>query len=160
MPFLDRRGARLCALTLCFALPLSAADKKKPTNAPANTPPSYEQPQPARENIDLAMYTAIRDEGISHSHVMDYASGLMDGIGPRLTGSPNAKRANEWTRDQFTAMGCTNAHLEDWGELGMGWQQVNTWLRMTAPDTGVMIAQAAPWSPATSGPVTAPIIWL
>ena len=45
----------------------------------------------------------------------------MDGIGPRLTGSPNLKRANEWTRDQFTAMGCSNAHLEDWGEFGMGW---------------------------------------
>jgi carboxypeptidase Q len=91
---------------------------------------------------------------------MEYASGLMDGIGPRLTGSPNLKRANEWTRDQFTAMGCTNAHLEDWGEFGMGWQQLNTWVRMTAPDAAVFIAQAAPWSPATKGPVTAPAVWV
>jgi len=28
----------------------------------------------------------------------------MDSIGERLTGSPNMKRANEWTRDQLTAM--------------------------------------------------------
>jgi len=43
----------------------------------------------------------------------------MDAIGPRLTGSPNLRRANEWTRDQLTAMGCSNAHLEDWSEFGM-----------------------------------------
>ena len=48
------------------------------------------------------------------------------------------------TRDQLTAMGCVNAHLEDWGEFGMGWQQLNTWVRMTSPDTAVFIAQATP----------------
>ena len=52
------------------------------------------------------MYQRIREEGINHSHVMEYASALDDDIGPRLTGSANLKHANEWTRDQFTAMGC------------------------------------------------------
>jgi hypothetical protein len=106
------------------------------------------------------MYQRIRDEGIGHSHVMEFASALMDGIGPRLTGSPNVKHANEWTRDQLAAMGCTNAHLEDWGEFGMGWQQLNTWVRMTAPDPAVFIAQAAPWSPSTSDAVSGPAISL
>lgn len=69
-------------------------------------------------------------------------------------------KANAWTRDQFTAMGCSNAHLESWGEFGMGWQQMNAWARMTAPDTAVFIAQAAPWSPATQGPVTGEAVWL
>jgi hypothetical protein len=91
---------------------------------------------------------------------MEYASALDDDIGPRLTGSANLKHANEWTRDQFTAMGCSNAHLEDWGEFGMGWQQLNTWVRMTAPDAAVFIAQAAPWSPATNGAINAPAIWI
>ena len=86
---------------------------------------------------------------------MDYAGGLADGIGPRLTGSPNMAKANAWTRDQLTKMGCANAHLEDWGEFGMGWQQLNTWVRMTEPDTAVFVAQATPWSPSTNGPVTA-----
>jgi carboxypeptidase Q len=130
-----------------------AADKDKKA-APTPATPSYEQPQPARETLDYAMYQRIRDEAITNSHVMEYASGLADGIGPRLTGSPNVKRANEWTRDQLTAMGCSNAHLEDWGEFGMGWQQLNTWVRMTAPDTAVTIAQAIPWSPATNGDVS------
>jgi carboxypeptidase Q len=111
--------------------------------------------QPPTESIDLNAYNAIREEGLQHSHVMDYAGGLIDGIGPRLTGSPNMAKANAWTRDQLTKMGCVNAHLEDWGEFGMGWQQLNTWVRMTEPDTAVFLAQATPWSPSTKGPVTA-----
>ena len=147
---------RAVALSLCFAiaLPSLAADKKAPAQA---TQPSYELPQPQRENLDLNMYQLIRQEGLMHSHVMEYASALADGIGPRLTGSPNLQKANDWTRDQLTAMGCVNAHLEDWGEFGMGWQQLNMWIRMTSPDTAVLIAQAAPWSPATNGPVTAQV---
>src|SRR5271169_4995508 len=151
------------AVLLMVALPLStlAADKgKKTTNpAPAGTP-SYDQPQPAKESLDYAMYDRIRDEGLAHSHVMDFASALADGIGPRLTGSPNLKRANEWTRDQLTAMGCANAHLEDWGEFGMGWQQLNTWVRMSSPDTAVFIAQAAPWSASTNGAIEGPVVWI
>jgi carboxypeptidase Q len=146
------RSVRLTAvLFLGLVLPFAvfAADKKTEADRP-----SYEQPQPVRESLDSTMYQRIREEGLAHSHVMDYASALMDGIGPRLTGSPSLRRANEWTRDQLTAMGCSNAHLEDWGEFGMGWQQLNTWVRMTSPDTAVFIAQAGPWSPATSGPVS------
>jgi carboxypeptidase Q len=121
---------------------------------------SYDQPQPEHENLDLQMYQRIRDEGLYHSHIMEYASALTDGIGPRLTGSPNMAKANAWTRDQFTAMGCSNAHLESWGEFGMGWQQLNAWARMTSPDTAVFIAQAAPWSPATPGAVSGEAVWL
>jgi hypothetical protein len=90
---------------------------------------------------------------------MEYASALTDGIGPRLTGSPNMAKANAWARDQLAAMGCVHARLEDWGEFGMGWQQLNTWVRMAAPDPAVFIAQAAPWSPATNGPVTASLVY-
>ena len=111
--------------------------------------------QPATESLDLGMYNAIRAEGLEHSHVMDYAGGLIDGIGPRLTGSPNMAKANAWTRDQLTKMGCVNAHLEDWGEFGMGWQQLNTWVRMVEPDTAIFVAQATPWSPSSNGPVKA-----
>ena len=95
-----------------------------------------------------------------HSQVMETLSYLTDVIGPRLTGSPGLKRANEWTRDQLTAMGCTNAHLEDWGEFGMGWRQLNTWVRMSAPDTAVFIAQALPWSASSHGPVNGAAIWM
>ena len=148
-------------LLICFILPLSAADKSKTnTNSSDANKPSYELPQPAKENLDYNMYQQIRIEGLTHSHVMEYASALMDGIGPRLTGSPNLKHANEWTRDQLAAMGCTNAHLEDWGEFGMGWQQLNTWTRMASPDTAVFITQAAPWSPSSNGAISGQAVWM
>lgn len=147
-------------LSMLFVVSLFPADKKAVAPNSSSATAAYDQPQPAREQLDYNMYQRIRDEGLAHSHVMEYASGLMDGIGPRLTGSPNLKHANEWTRDQFTAMGCKNAHLEDWGEFGMGWQQLNTWVRMTSPDTAVFIAQASPWSPATNGPVSAQAVWV
>lgn len=144
-----------------LSVSLSAADKQKRESAAKETPkPSYELPQPATETLDYDAYGSIRIEALTHSHVMEYASALMDGIGPRLTGSPNVKKANEWTRDQFAAMGCSNAHLEDWGEFGMGWVQLNTWLRMTSPDEAVFIAQAGPWSPSTKGSVSASAVWV
>jgi len=149
------------AVLLCLRVGVSAADKKsKDAKADDTNKPSYELAQPATENLDYTMYQRIRDEGLAHSHVMEFASGLMDGIGPRLTGSPNLKRANEWTRDQFAAMGCSNAHLEDWGEFGMGWRQLNTWVRMSEPDTAVFIAQALPWSASSKGPVHGRAIWV
>jgi carboxypeptidase Q len=144
-------------LSLATALPFAAmaTDKAKSEKAkPAAEVDPYAEVQPATETLDLAAYQRIRDEGLNHSHVMDFASALMDGIGPRLTGSPNVKKANEWTRDTLTKIGLQNAHLEDWGEFGLGWQQLNTWARMTAPDTAVLIVQATPWSPSTPGPVT------
>jgi len=150
-------------LLLMAGLSLSMLAKEKDkklaaTKEPAK--PSYELLQPDKETLDYAAYASIRAEALGHSHVMEYASALMDGIGPRLTGSPNLKKANEWTRDQFTAMGCSNAHLEDWGEFGMGWEQLNTWIRMTSPDKAVFIAQAAPWSPSTKGPVSGLAVWV
>ena len=150
----------LPAIVLIAAVTLFAAEKPKPAaKAPAATDP-YAEVQPATETLDLNMYQRIRDEGLNHSHVMEFASALMDGIGPRLTGSPNAKKANEWTRDTLTKIGLENAHLEDWGEFGMGWQQLNTWARMVTPDTAVLIVQATPWSPSTAGPVTGDVVFV
>jgi len=151
---------KFALLLASLVVPLSAADNNKTDASSQASQSSYESPQPAKENLDLTMYQRIRDEGLGHSHVMEYASALVDGIGPRLTGSPNMKRANDWTRDQLAAMGCSNAHLEDWGEFGMGWQQLNTWVRMASPDAAVFIAQAAPWSPSSHGAVQGPAVWM
>ncbi|HEX4286220.1 MAG TPA: M20/M25/M40 family metallo-hydrolase [Terracidiphilus sp.] len=149
-------AALLCAAS---ALNAAAADKSKAQAAPTATDP-YAEVQPAIETLDLNMYQRIRDEGLNHSHVMEFASALMDGIGPRLTASPNAMKANEWTRDTLTKIGLENAHLEDWGEFGLGWQQLNTWAHMVTPDTGILIVQATPWSPSTAGAVTGDVVFV
>ncbi len=148
------------AALLAVALLLHAAEKPKhAATAPAPTDP-YAEVQPATESLDLDMYQRIRDEGLNHSHVMEFATALMDGIGPRLTGSPNLAKANAWTRDTLTKIGLENAHLEDWGEFGLGWQQLNTWAHMVTPDTAVLIVQATPWSPSTPGPVTGDVVFV
>ena len=142
-----RTLARWCALILLtggFSLASVAADKK--------VDPSFSGPQPVTESIDLAMYARIREEGLKHSHVMQFAGALSDGIGPRLTGSPNMAKANAWTRETLTAIGLENAHLEDWGEFGMGWQQINTWVRMVSPDPEPLWAQGGTVVAGDEGP--------
>ncbi|HEY6489132.1 MAG: M20/M25/M40 family metallo-hydrolase [Terracidiphilus sp.] len=146
----------LAASLLCAAAAAYPADK--PKSSVAIDP--YAEVQPATESLDLNMYQGIRDEGLNRSHVMEFATALADGIGPRLTASPNAMKANEWVRDTLTKIGLENAHLEDWGEFGLGWQQLNTWARLVVPDTAVLIVQATPWSPSTSGPVTGDVVFV
>src|SRR5258706_1509292 len=94
----------------------------------------------SQEKVDLETMSRIRYEGFRDSKVMDLASGLMDSIGERLTGSPNMKRANEWTRDQLTAMGLSNSHLEPWGPFGRGWANQYVNVRMTPPDIVTRLA--------------------
>jgi hypothetical protein len=153
----------LAAAVLAAAVQLYAGDKPKAKAvppAPAAVVDPYAEVQPATESLDMTMYQRIRDEGLNRSHVMELASALADGIGPRLTGSQNLAKANAWTRDTLTKFGLENAHLEDWGEFGMGWMQLNCWARMVTPDTAVLIAQATPWSPATAGPVTGDVVFV
>ena len=61
----------------------------------AQTNPAAATPSRTSTNNPIAQ---IRDEGLNRSQVMQTLSYLTDVIGPRLTGSPNLKRANEWTR--------------------------------------------------------------
>jgi hypothetical protein len=110
--------------------------------------------QEKQEKVDYETITRIRYEGFRDSKVMELASGLMDSIGERLTGSPNMKRANEWTRDQLTAMGLSNAHLEPWGPFGRGWANQYVNARMTSPDITPLIVYAKAWTPGTNGVVT------
>src|SRR6266550_2178117 len=57
-----------------------------------------------------------REEGLTtNSQVMKTLSYLTDVIGPRLTGSPNLKHANDWTQDKLASWGLKNAHQEAWG---------------------------------------------
>jgi carboxypeptidase Q len=104
--------------------------------------------------VDLEVVTQIRQEGFHNSQVMQTATALADGIGERLTGSPNVKRANEWTRDQFTKWGLQNAHLEAY-KFGRGWQNEFTSVRMVSPDFVQLIAYPKAWTASTNGVVKA-----
>lgn len=112
----------------------------------------------AQEKVDLETITRIRYEGFRDSKVMEIASGLMDGIGARLTGSPNMKKANEWTRDKLTEFGLVNAHLEPWSPFGRGWSNEYVDVRMISPDNAPLIAYAKAWTPGTNGPVRGEVV--
>ena len=81
-----------------------------------------------------AAYARIRDEGLSRSKVMDYATELIDGVGPRLTGSRNLKKAIDWAREQLTQMGLSHVRAESWGSLGSAGSSATSgsaWWRLT-----------------------------
>ncbi|HYI09755.1 MAG TPA: M20/M25/M40 family metallo-hydrolase [Thermoanaerobaculia bacterium] len=120
---------RRLALLLALSLPLFAADSP-----------------------NLQTITRIRQEGFRNSKVMEYAQTLTDTIGARLTGSPGMRRANEWTRDELTKMGLSNARLEPY-TFGRGWVAESASVRMLAPGAQQLYALPMAWSPATDGPV-------
>ena len=91
----------------------------------------------------------IREESAAHSKVKDYATQLIDGIGPRLTGSPNLAKAVEWARKTATVVGLEDVRTESWGEFGLGWEERNVSLSLVQPFASPLIARAAPWSPPT-----------
>ena len=80
-----------------LVLSLSSFAAEKPKAAPALV-------QPAVETLDLETIARIRDEGFNHSHIMEYASGLFDDVGPRLTGSPDFAKAEQWSLEQLRRM--------------------------------------------------------
>jgi carboxypeptidase Q len=107
------------------------------------------------DDPDLTVVTEIRQEGFRHSQVMNILTGLTDEIGPRLTGSPNMKKANEWTRERLTEFGLVNGHLEPWGPFGRGWSNEFTSVRMLSPDTAMLYALPKAWTNGTAGAVKA-----
>src|ERR1051326_1106504 len=65
---------------------------------------------------------AILAESRTSSEIMANLTHLCDEIGPRLTGSPNLKRAGEWAAGKMKQYGLTNVHLESW-PLPEGWER-------------------------------------
>src|SRR5512135_2662892 len=91
------------------ALPLAAALGALLLSPALRLPPAL-----ADEKLDWAAVGRIREEGFRHSQLMETAGQLTDVLGPRLTGSPEYKRAAEWARRQLESWGLANAHLESW----------------------------------------------
>ena len=101
----------------------------------------------------------IRDEGLNHSQVMQTLSHLTEAIGPRLTGSPNLKRANAWTRDTLASWGLTNAHLEAWGPFGRGWSLKRFSAEIVEPQTIPLIGCPNAWSPGFDRPFVGDVVF-
>jgi carboxypeptidase Q len=147
-----RRSAIVFLLLYALLLPNFAVTAQQPT-PPAQTP---QQSPPKDPNDPIER---IKDEGMNRSQVMQILGYLSDVIGPRLTGSPGMKRANEWTRDKLAEWGLQNAHLEAWGPFGRGWTLKNFNAEVTEPQTIPLIAYPKAWSPGLKGTLTADVVY-
>lgn len=112
----------------------------------------------AQEPVDTAMVRKIRDEGLNHSKVMETAFYLTDASGPRISGSPELKHAQEWAVKQLTSWGLVNAKREPWGKFGKGWEVKKNYVAMTAPYYHALIAIPKAWTPGTNGPISGDVV--
>lgn len=105
----------------------------------------------AQENIDLSAVQKIKNSALTESKVMDYALGLSDLNGPRLSGTPGLKNAMEYAKSELIKAGIKNVRLEPWGTFGRGWQMEKVYVAMTAPYYSPLIAYPKAWTPNTNG---------
>src|SRR4051812_37321343 len=82
---MPRHVTRVAVATLLFSVPALAIAQDFPTGDPT--------------------LKRIYDEGMQRSQAYKFGQALMDSIGPRLTGSPQNRAANDWIVKTYAAMG-------------------------------------------------------
>ena len=135
-------GRMIAAIVLCTATPLSLAASA--ANVQGAT--------------DLAMISAIRNEGLQSSQVMDHLSWLADVYGPRIAGTPALLQASDWAMAQFQKWGLSGVHREYYAQ-GEGWSLVKANIAMTEPQAMPIIGLPLGWTPGTNGPVEADVVF-
>jgi hypothetical protein len=114
-------------------------------------------PLAAQEPVDKDAVAFFRDQGLSHSQVMDHLSWMCDVYGPRLTGSPNLRRAQKWAAETFTSFGL-KAHTEAWGPFGRGWRCERALVEVVGDNPWPVLAYPKAWSPGIAGRVEAEVV--
>lgn len=130
---LRRRAIAVSLIISLFALPLIAETSDR----------------------DDEIRASIRKEGMEHSQIMKTMHMFTDVYGPRLTGSPNHKRAADWAVKQMTDWGLQNAHLEPWDFGHPGWLNERLTAHIISPVKDVLSCEVLSWTPSTRGPVRA-----
>ena len=141
------RKPLLVAMIAALTLSLCAAEKPKAKSQPQPSSEAKKDPNA----LDYETISRIRAEAFRGSEVMKTLSELTDEVGPRLTNSPNQKRAADWAAAKMKSYGLQNVHLEPWGTFGKGWSYQVSHVRMTAPDTAELLALPKAWTPSTEG---------
>ncbi len=112
---------------------------------------------PADERADLSAIWKIKDEGLNRTQVMEILSYLTDVHGPRLTGSSQMRKAQEWAQTKFKEWGLENVHTERY-EFGRGWNLKRFSAHMVEPTYSPLIAYPKAWTPGTRGLVRAEVM--
>jgi hypothetical protein len=106
---------------------------------------------------DQATIDAIIREGKDHSQVMKKLTELCTKFGPRLTGSPELAAGQQWAMAEFRKMGLTNVHLDEWGEVPVGFDRgPHNSAQLITPDrTEQLVFTTNCWTNGTNGVVRA-----
>jgi hypothetical protein len=115
--------------------------------------------QTLAQKPDSIVIQNIVKEAVTNSQLQPLAHQLLDGIGPRLVGTPQMKAAAEWAIAKYKSWGI-DARVENWGEW-KGWQRGVTHIDMVHPRVKSLEGMQLAWSPSTKGKtVTAEVIIL
>ena len=107
--------------------------------------------------VDTSGAGVLIDQALTHSQAMANLQHLTDVVGPRLTGSPAARAANDWTLAKFKEYGL-DARLEQWN-FGGTWTRGPMWMRLVAPRMHDVVAASWAWAPGTNGKtVSGPVV--
>ena len=97
---------------------------------------------------DDSIIDAIVKEANENSQLEMLGHQLMDVIGPRLVGTPQMKKANDWAVNTYSGWGIA-AKNEQWGEW-RGWERGITHIDMVYPRVQTLEGTQLAWSPSTS----------
>ena len=88
-------------------------------------------------------------EAMDNSHFEEMAQALLDSIGPRLTGSPQMERAQEWAVSMLSGWG-VEARTERYGTWE-GWDRGVSHVDLVSPRVRSLEGRILAWSPGTGG---------
>jgi len=126
-----------------------------------STAPQYGADPKATESYRKSMEAAdqkIADEVKAHSELMKNEEYLTTQIGPRLTGSPQMQAASQWTLKRFRDYGI-DAHLET-TTVPHAWYRGADSAEIVSPISRRVPIRSMGWSKATSGEVSAPVVFM
>jgi carboxypeptidase Q len=113
------------------------------------------------------MYAKIKAEETNNSKVMWIIHEVADVHGPRVTGTPGLKAADDWAVATMKSWGLANVHLEPWtfqppsaAEPAPGWDNLLLQADAVAPFHGQVIVKPLAWTPSTNGVVESTVVIL
>ncbi|MFC3416196.1 M20/M25/M40 family metallo-hydrolase [Algoriphagus hitonicola] len=89
----------------------------------------------------------IIKEARENSQLKDLGHELLDGIGPRLVGTPQMQQAHDWAVEKYQSWGI-EARNEQWGEW-RGWDRGITHIDMVEPWVRSLSGMQLAWSPSS-----------
>ncbi len=114
---------------------------------------AYGQPRGgfAPQAVKNPVVDAIVKEATENSQLENLAHELLDGIGPRLVGTPEMQQAGDWAIAKYKSWGI-DARNEKWGEW-RGWQRGSVHIDMVHPRIKTLEGMQLAWSPGTNGKI-------